>query len=208
MEIPTLKIKTSEKVFIHGPSGSGKSTLLNLLSGVLKPTKGEIHILGENIAPLSVRQKDKFRGDHIGFIFQSFNLIPYLSVKENIILPYLASKLRRKRLQSSIDQEVNQLAGHLNLTDYLEKKASQLSVGQQQRVAVARALIGSPDIILADEPTSSLDDSVTEKFMNLLLEEQKAKKFTLVFVSHDKRLSKHFDREISLSNINKTGILQ
>lgn len=202
LDIDELSINKGERVFLHGPSGSGKSTLLNLLAGVLVPHSGEIRILDTNLKALSQTKRDVFRGDHIGFIFQRFNLINYLSIAENISLPYRTSK-NRKSNTSSLESETARLVEHLNLKPYINKKVSELSVGQQQRVAVARALIGKPEIIIADEPTSSLDDDVTDKFIELLLNECEEQKTTVIFVSHNKRLAKHFDREISLKDINK-----
>ncbi len=201
LDIKKLSIETGEKVFIHGASGSGKSTLLNLLAGVLSSSTGTLKVLGTNLVSLSTTEKDKFRGDHIGFIFQSFNLISYLSIAENISLPYRSSSKRRSQTKN-LNEEIERLSKHLGLSDLMDKPVSMLSVGQQQRVAVARALIGSPDIIIADEPTSSLDDDITDDFVQLIISEHKAKNFTLLFVSHDKRLATHFDRSISLSEIN------
>ncbi|MCP4915094.1 MAG: ABC transporter ATP-binding protein [Oligoflexia bacterium] len=204
LNIESLEIVKGERVFIHGPSGSGKSTLLNLLAGVLTPSSGSLKVLDKKLNDLSVSERDKFRGDHIGFVFQSFNLIPYLTIKENISLPYRVSKIKRNKI-SDIEEETLKIAKHLKIDNFLDQKVSRLSIGQQQRVGVARALIGNPDIVIADEPTSSLDDEVTDSFMNLLLEKQKESGFTLIFVSHDKRLEKHFSKVISLSEINKAG---
>lgn len=202
LDISSLEIKESEKVFIYGPSGSGKSTLLNLMAGVLSPSQGEISILDHKLHEMGQSQRDSLRGNHIGFIFQSFNLISYLTIYENILLPLKSSKLRASKLDHTIDQEIKRLAQHLKLEEHLHKRVTQLSVGQQQRVAVARALMGSPEVVIADEPTSSLDEDVTDSFMKLLLEEHELRKFALVFVSHDKRLAKYFDREISLVELN------
>lgn len=202
-----LSILKSEKVFIHGASGAGKSTLLNLIGGVLSPIEGSVEILDQDLSKLSVGKKDKFRGDNIGFVFQNFNLIPYLTIHENILLPLKVSKKRSKGILGEIDSEIKRIAKHLKIHEFLDKRVTELSVGQQQRVAVARALVGNPEIIIADEPTSSLDEDVTDSFMQLLIEEQKSKKFTLVFVSHDKRLAKFFDREISLKSINGQGVI-
>lgn len=202
LDINQLEVKKGEKVFLYGPSGSGKSTLLNLLAGVLIPQMGTINILGTQLQDFTQSQRDQFRGDHIGFIFQRFNLINYLSLAQNISLPCRASKIRRNRLKSDMGVEISRLIEHLNLTAYSHATVSKLSVGQQQRVAVARALLGSPEIIIADEPTSSLDDDVTDKFIKLLLKECENNETTVIFVSHDKRLAKYFDREISLIEIN------
>lgn len=203
LSISDLSVLVGEKVFIHGPSGSGKSTLLNLIAGVLSPDSGSLMILGNNTCQLPMGKKDKLRGDHIGFVFQNFNLIPYLTIYENILLPIKSSTIRAAKIKDKIDIEIRRIARHLRIDAYLDKRVTQLSIGQQQRVAVARALIGNPEIVIADEPTSSLDEEVTDSFMQLLIEEHLEKKFTLIFVSHDKRLAKFFDREISLLEINR-----
>lgn len=205
LAIDQFRVEKGEKVFLHGPSGSGKSTLLNLLAGVLNPQRGKIFINGEEINLLSATKRDQFRGDHIGFIFQRFNLINYLSISENISLPIRSSKVRKKKMKGSLIEEITRLIKHLDLENFVGQKAMNLSVGQQQRVAVARALIGNPEIIIADEPTSSLDDDVTGKFVDLLLDECKKTQTTVLFVSHDKRLASHFDREVSLNEINNKG---
>ena len=202
LNIPSLSIKRGGKVFIHGPSGSGKSTLLNLIAGVIKPNFGSVSILGKNLGLLADHEKDRYRGDHIGFVFQSFNLIPYLTIFENILLPLKSSKIRFCNIRDNINNEIHRISDHLKIRDLLSNKSTDLSVGQQQRVAVARALIGNPEIIIADEPTSSLDEDITASFMKLLIEEHKEKNFTLVFVSHDKSLAKYFDREINFNDIN------
>lgn len=201
INIDDLKIQAGEKVFIYGPSGYGKSTLLNLISGVLNFSHGDIEVMGKKISNLSVSEKDILRGSEIGYIFQIFNLIPYLDIKENIILPCLINKERAHG--SDYHAQADELIAKLNLTEHVSKNPTELSIGQQQRVAQARALIGNPKIIIADEPTSSLDEKNTTEFMNLLLSEWEKRKFTLVFVSHDERLKKYFDRSISLPEINK-----
>jgi len=205
LDIKSLIINSGEKLFIHGPSGSGKSTLLNLIAGVIDPQSGTIGILGTEFSSLSIGQKDQFRGEHIGFVFQNFNLVPYLTIYENIILPLKSSKKRNSKIPNGLEAEVQRITSHLKIDGFLNKRVTELSIGQQQRVAVARALIGDPEIIIADEPTSSLDDDVTDGFMKLLLEEHQRKQFTLLFVSHDKRLSKYFDREIPLAQVNAGG---
>ena len=205
LNIPSLTVGRSEKVFIHGPSGSGKSTLLNIMAGVLVPASGEVTLLQHKINAMGAAQRDSQRGGHIGFIFQSFNLIPYLTIYENVLLPMKSSKKRRAGLTKGFHEEIERLAVRLGLADHLHKKVTQLSMGEQQRVAVARALIGCPEIIIADEPTSSLDEANTESFMRLLMEEHEKSKFSLIFVSHDKRLSEYFDRSLSLPELNSAG---
>jgi putative ABC transport system ATP-binding protein len=201
LNIEELSIKNGEKVFIFGPSGFGKSTLLNLISGVLSPTEGELLVMGHDIKKMNANKRDIFRGERVGYIFQIFNLIPYLTVKENIVLPCLINKNRGS--ESDFQKQADELISKLNLGDHIMKLPTELSIGQQQRVAQARALIGKPEIVIADEPTSSLDEFNTKEFMELLLSEWEKRKFTLVFVSHDERLQKYFDRTISLPDINK-----
>lgn len=202
--IENLSIKKGEKVFLFGPSGCGKTTLLEILSGVLSPQDGSAKMMSTDLAKLSNSSRDQFRSNHIGYIFQSFNLIPYLNVEENISLPLALSSERRRRVSvEKQSEETQRLCEHLGISAFLQKEVSQLSIGQQQRVAVARALIGSPEIILADEPTSSLDFDHREKFIQLLFKECAANSTTVLFVSHDRTLEKLFDRSISLQEINK-----
>jgi putative ABC transport system ATP-binding protein len=210
LEIDRLQIEQGARVFIEGPSGSGKSTLLSVIAGVVTPQKGTVSVNGNPISALNGAQRDRFRADHIGFIYQMFNLIPYLSVIENVTLPCRFSRRRRDRAagrSASFEAEALRLLKKLGMgeADVINKSATELSVGQQQRVAAARALIGSPEVIIADEPTSSLDSDHREAFIQLLFKECDRKQNTLVFVSHDKTLEKLFDRTIGLADINSTG---
>jgi len=203
LEIASFGASRGERLFIHGPSGSGKTTFLGLLTGILSPQSGRVSILGQNISELSPRQKDGFRSQHIGYIFQQFNLIPYLSVIDNILLPLWMNKNRMKKIQSKKPaEEAEALAERLGLIECIKKNVLELSVGQQQRVAVARALIGQPDLIIADEPTSALDEDRQKEFIDLLLEKTESRKSTILFVSHNQRLAAHFDRSISLGEMN------
>lgn len=197
LHIPHLDVRAGEFVFLYGPSGSGKSTLLELLAGVLKSSMGELTIGASDLCKLTISQLDQFRAENIGYIFQNFNLIPYLSVSENIQLPSLFQK------ELSTPEEIQSLVSQLGLWDHLNKPVSQLSVGQQQRVAVARALVKKPKLILADEPTSALDYNHREKFLKLLFELCKKQGTTVLFVSHDLTMEKLFDRSISLESINQ-----
>ena len=210
LDLPELIIKRQERVFIKGPSGSGKSTLLNILGGLLLAQKGQVNILGNNIESFSGAERDHFRAQHIGFIFQMFNLIPYLSVIENVLLPCRFSKKRETNVLDrsvSLHAEAERLLAHLDLTGpLLHRSVTTLSVGQQQRVAAARALIGRPELVIADEPTSSLDADRREAFLKLLLNECAEQKTTLLFVSHDARLESQFDRSIPLEDINRAYI--
>lgn len=199
INIDQLDINSGEKVFLYGPSGHGKSTLLNLTSGVLKADSGLVSVLGQDLTNLSQSKRDHLRGEKIGYIFQIFNLIPYLTVKENIVLPCLINK---KRGSADVNKQAEELIDSLGMREHINKKVTDLSIGQQQRVAAARALIGNPEIIIADEPTSALDEKNTKEFMSLLMKEWEKRKFTLLFVSHDERLKSYFERSISLPEIN------
>jgi putative ABC transport system ATP-binding protein len=209
LDIPDFKVNAGERVFLYGPSGSGKSTLLGLLGGVLTPASGSVCVLEEDLAKKQARARDRFRVDHIGFIFQQFNLIPHLSVLDNVLLPCRFSALRHSRAKASgksLHEEAMRLLSDLDLDNALQSRpVTELSVGQQQRVAAARALIGQPEIIIADEPTSSLDAERQEDFLELLLKECQASGATVLFVSHDRRLATRFSREVALTTINKAA---
>ena len=207
MNLPELLVEQHDHVFLQGPSGSGKSTLLALVGGILVSESGTLKVLGTEIKSLSSSARDAFRVDHIGFIFQLFNLLPYLSIEENVMLPLCFSKLRAKRAgRTKIDQvnEAHRLLKSLALGEQLAEKSpvTELSVGQQQRVAAARALIGNPELIIADEPTSALDADLRHSFLELLFGECKKAGSTLLFVSHDSTLSDLFSRKISMDEIN------
>jgi len=205
VDIESLIIKSGEHIFLRGKSGSGKSTFLNLLTGVLEAQSGTIEILFQEMTSMSRSEKDRFRGDNFGTIFQQLNLIPYLSVEENIIL---ACQFSKHKLESIVDMgaEIESLLNALELPLSLKsKKAMSLSVGEQQRVAVVRALIGKPKIIIADEPTSALDSDTKGKFMQLLFNQVEAQGSTLVFVSHDSELSSYFERVYDFSEINRAS---
>jgi putative ABC transport system ATP-binding protein len=207
IQLDSLSFKPGEHVFIRGASGSGKSTLLNLIGGVLTPQSGSVAILGKDICGLSSSERDRFRADHIGVIFQQFNLIPYLSILENVILPCRFSPLRTARSiqrSGSVVAEATYLLSHLydsNGPD-LNQRVTDLSVGQQQRVAAARALMGRPELIIADEPTSSLDYDSRLAFMNLLFDEVDGNHSTLLFVSHDPTHQAMFSRSLDIEAIN------
>ena len=194
-----LAVDAGKSLFLHGPSGVGKSTLLNLIGGVLLAQRGEVELLGQSLAQMSAAKRDAFRADHLGFIFQQFNLIPYLSVVDNVVLPCRFSSRRASRA-GDLFADARRLLGELDLDSGLaDVPAAELSVGQQQRVAAARALIGRPEIIIADEPTSALDAPRQAAFIELLLNEAKAAGSAVVFVSHDERLATHFDQKLALT---------
>ena len=207
LDLPSLGVARGERLFVKGASGSGKSTLLSLIGGVTLPRAGSVTVLGTRLDTLGGSQRDRFRADHVGFIFQMFNLIPYLSVIDNVLLPCRFSRRRRQRVEArggGPADEARRLLNHLDMHgDLLAKPVTELSVGQQQRVAAARALIGGPELVIADEPTSALDANRRGVFLDLLLNECAEQDATLVFVSHDAALETRFDRAIELSEINR-----
>ena len=207
LDIPHLDVAAGERIFIHGPSGSGKSTLLGLLGGVLVPQRGTIKVLGAELERMPAAARDRFRSDHVGFVFQLFNLVPYLPVIENVVLPCRFSTRRKQQALAagqSVRAEAMRLLSHLDIdSTLLERPVTELSVGQQQRVAAARALLGRPEIVVADEPTSALDADRQAAFLKLLLQECSDAGATLLFVSHDRRLAGEFSREIALPSINR-----
>jgi putative ABC transport system ATP-binding protein len=204
--IEQLEVRRGERLFLQGASGSGKSTLLGLIGAVLRPQSGSIRVLGIELGSLSEGARDRFRGDHIGFIFQMFNLVPYLSVRENVILSLRFSRARRDRIarpgEASANDEASRLLGALGLQgDLLDRSVLDLSVGQQQRVAAARALIGRPELVVADEPTSALDADSRGDFLELLMNECRSFGTTLLFVSHDSSLGPRFDRVLTMAEL-------
>ena len=210
LALDALRIGKGERVFIEGPSGSGKSTLLSLLAGVTVPQRGELRVLGQRLDRLGSVQRDHFRAHHIGYIFQMFNLIPYLSMVQNVVLPCRFSKARYdKALQRSetLEAEAMRLLEQLDMAhaDLQRRPVTALSVGQQQRVAAARALMGTPELLIADEPTSSLDADRRAAFVRLLFHECAQAGSTLIFVSHDASLEAPFDRTIRLAEVNTAG---
>ena len=199
--VPKLEVGRGKKVLFLGESGSGKTTLLSLICGFLEPLSGSISINDKIMSNLTSTNKDAYRSDNIGIIFQQFNLLPYANVIDNIILPLYFSKQRSKKVENKTNAAMT-LCDQLRLPEsILNQKASNLSVGQQQRVAVARALIGSPSIIVADEPTSSLDTEAQELFLDLMFDQISKNSSTLLMVSHDKSLTNYFDQVIDINEI-------
>jgi putative ABC transport system ATP-binding protein len=209
LDIPAFQLRAGESLFLRGPSGSGKTTLLGLLGGVQKPGRGSVRLLGEDLGGLSASARDRFRVDHTGYIFQQFNLLPFLSVRENVELPCRFSRLRARRAcqrHGSVGEAAVALLGQLGIAAaLLERRADELSIGQQQRVAAARALIGQPELVIADEPTSALDADAREGFLRLLFAECRAAGASLLFVSHDQSLAPLFDRGLSLLDLNRAA---
>jgi len=207
LSVEEFSITRGERVFLQGPSGSGKTTLLSLIAAVLTPQAGRIVIDDVALNTLRGGQRDQFRVDRIGLVFQQFNLLPFLSVSDNIQLPCRFSKLRRAQAGESgltLNAETDRLlrAMHLSPADIRNRAVTELSVGQQQRVAVARALIGRPALVIADEPTSALDSDTRQAFLDLLFAEVQGAGCSLLFVSHDASLATAFDRSCDLREIN------
>lgn len=201
IHIDDWQVQRGERVFLYGPSGVGKSTLLNLLSGMHVPDTGAIDVLGERISAMKGAQRDRFRARHIGVIFQQFNLLPWLSVRDNIAAAYhFANQMKNKSL---MEKRIRVLLDSLRLPHtLLEQHTAELSVGQQQRVAIARALINEPELLIADEPTSSLDAEARDDFMQLLLDVVATQASTLIFVSHDRSLARYFTQSVNLQELN------
>jgi putative ABC transport system ATP-binding protein len=204
LAIEALDLPAGEAVFLHGASGCGKSTLLSLLAGVLVPGAGVLRVLGHEGSGLSGARRDRLRADHVGYIFQQFNLLPYLSALDNVRLPCRLSARRAQRARAGGDgAAAERLLQRMALEPAAwHRPADELSVGQQQRVAAARALIGAPELVIADEPTSALDEPLRDAFMALLLQACAEAGSTLVFASHDLRLARHFGRSVDLAALN------
>lgn len=207
LSIEQFSIQRGERVMLRGASGSGKSTLLGLIAGIHSPLPNQLHVLGHDMGSLSQHQRDKLRANEVGYIFQQFNLLPYLSAHANVLLAEQFSSARRKRLDhASIShaEQAKALLLQLGLSEAdILRPAHQLSVGQQQRVAAARALFGAPALIIADEPTSALDAEHRDNFIEVLFAACKQFDTTLLFVTHDASLAPHFDRSIELAEINQ-----
>jgi len=201
IKFPNLNAQVGEKILITGSSGSGKSTFLNLIAGAIKLQTGKLIFDKFNYNTQKSYVIDKFRAEKIGYVFQTLNLIPFLSVFENITLSIKFSKKRAAKV-NNVKDEVMRLLLSLGLEEnILEKKTSNLSIGQQQRVAVCRALLGGPKLFLADEPTSALDDESSKKFIKELFQTFNKKKQIIIIASHDLRLINSFDRVINFNNV-------
>lgn len=202
-----LQVERGQRVFLAGASGSGKSTLLALIGGLVTPAAGRIRFAGVDLAALSRPRRDRFRADHIGVIFQQFNLLPWLDPVANVLLGCQFSAARRKRTGNP-EAAARELLSAMGLTeDRWTRRADELSVGQQQRVAAARALIGQPDLLLADEPTSALDAGRRDAFIELLFAQAERAGSAVLFVSHDRELATRFDATVELAEINAAGVI-
>jgi putative ABC transport system ATP-binding protein len=212
LSIERWSVRAGEQVFLQGASGSGKSTLLSLLSGVQTNYRGSVKLLGQEWRLLSGPQRDRFRAQHIGLIFQQFNLLPYLNAIENVCLPLqfasgatFAFASKSSRQDKNAQETAKSLLVSLGVSaDLHSKSARLLSVGQQQRVAAARAMIGKPELILADEPTSALDHTNQMQFIDQLMSLAGRQNTAIVFVSHDERLAQYFSRTVHLSQLNRS----
>jgi len=196
LDIPQLTLNHGDTLFITGPSGCGKSTLLNLITGLLLPDSGDIIIGNQSLTALGSSARDRFRGRYMGVISQTLNLLPYLTVEENLQL------MQRFAGQKNDTAWQQKLLTQLNLSDQLKQPVNQLSLGQQQRAAIARALVHRPALIIADEPTSALDNDNKSAFMKLLLDEMQQFDTALVMVSHDRSLEKYFNKVMDLRTLN------
>jgi putative ABC transport system ATP-binding protein len=208
LDIKELIVPRGGSLFLHGPSGCGKTTLLNLIGGVLEAQTGKISVLGQDLTELTGAERDALRADQIGFVFQQFNLVPYLSVVDNVVLPARFSASRRARLETegkTIAAAAEEMLGELAMADARDRPVTELSVGQQQRVALSRALLGAPAMIIADEPTSALDVDRRDEFVELLFRSIETTGSSIVMVSHDRELGARFDRTVDLRAINQAG---
>jgi len=192
MAFPDIGLVAGRHLLVIGPSGIGKTTLLYLMAGLLPPLKGDVSIDGTPLNSLPRKKMDRYRGEHIGLIFQQYHFIKSLSVLDNL-------RLRQRAHKSTADKERRyQLADRLGLSEHLNKKVMALSQGQQQRLSIALGLIHRPKIILADEPTSNLDDMNCVAVVNLLKEEAEICKSSLVIITHDLRVMEHFQNRVEL----------
>ena len=199
LEISNLKINKGSKVAIFGKSGSGKTTLAHLISGILKPQSGLIRFMGQNISNLSDRERRAYRIKNIGFIFQEFELIEYLSVLDNLILPYKLNK--SLSLNEETINRAKAIAGRIEIENKLHKYPNQLSGGERQRLATARALITSPALVIADEPTGNLDTQTANKVLSEIINQSSKSNSTLLMITHDPRLLESFDQVIDLNKL-------
>lgn len=198
LRVDGMSIAKGERVAIVGPSGSGKTTLLNLISGISVPESGEVHVGTTIVSKLDDRLRRNFRISRIGAVFQQFELVDYLSVRENILLPFMITSVLK--LDRQVQQRVDDLAQQTGLTDKLARRVQLLSQGEQQRVAICRALLPSPELIVADEPTGNLDPANKRKALDLLFEQCQTGNLTLIAVTHDHSILDGFDRTIDFAD--------
>jgi putative ABC transport system ATP-binding protein len=196
----TLDVAADEIVALVGPSGSGKTTLCSIAGGILSATEGTVVVGGENISDYSPRQLTDFRRDHVGFVFQSINLVPFLTARENLLVVDEIGARRGRAARERADQ----LLEELGLADRAKQFPSELSGGQRQRVAIGRALMNAPDLVLFDEPTSALDTKLGAQVMELIRDEMKSRGTAAIVVTHDDRITHYTDRTLRIVD----GVLQ
>lgn len=203
LSIPELHVRGGETVACIGPSGSGKSTFLNLLAGILLPTGGSVEVAGTRWAEIGESQRRRARIRGIGLVFQEFELLDHLSVLENILLPYFVNPALE--LDGAARERARELARGAGIEEHLERKPRHLSQGERQRVAICRSLVAEPKVLLADEPTGNLDPETTQRVLDLLLSEARARRATLVLVTHDHGLIERFDRVLDFGDFAKAA---
>ena len=200
LHIDALEIAAGEKLAIIGPSGSGKTTLLNLLAGIETARQGTLRVLDTELKLLGDSQRRDFRCSNIGFVFQQFELLDYLTVKDNIALPFLINQsLAARKTELGDDESIKKLAESMGIGDKLRRHPNKLSQGEKQRVAICRALVAQPKLILADEPTGNLDPKNKHRTLDLLFEQVQQRGQTLIVVTHDMSIVEGFDRTIDFS---------
>lgn len=199
LNIEKFDIAAGEQVAIIGASGSGKTTLLNLIAGVIVPARGQIKVAGETVSALSDTERRAFRSKKVGFVFQDFRLLDYLNVLDNIVLPYRISPVLR--LDREVIDRAGTIAEQMGIADKLRRRVQALSHGERQRVAICRALVTSPDLVLADEATGNLDPKTKHRIIDALLELSGERDATVVAVTHDYELLPKFGRTIDVSSL-------
>lgn len=192
----SLNVAAGEFTALVGPSGCGKTTLLNMIGGLDQPTSGNVTVDSQTIHEMKEAELTDFRLKHIGFVFQSYNLVPVLTAKENVEFIMLLQDMNKQER----DQRVNELMSKMGLSETLDRKPSELSGGQQQRVAVARALASKPKVILADEPTANLDSKSTSDLLDIMAQMNEEEQVTFVFSTHDQRVIDKAKRVITLED--------
>lgn len=203
LHIQALDIAAGEHVALIGPSGSGKTTLVSLIAGILRPHHGEVRVAAHGLSRASDAARRRFRLQTIGFVFQEFELVEYLSVRENILLPLTLDKTRR--IDRALRERVATLAERMGIGDKLRRYPHALSHGEKQRVAICRALITAPALLIADEPTGNLDPVTARDTVDLLRAEARAHDATLLTVTHDHSLLERFDRTIDMQSLIRIG---
>ncbi len=203
LRVPDLRVDRGDSLAVIGPSGTGKSTLLNLIAGCFPPDGGSISVAGRDLARLSDADRRRFRIRHIGMVFQEFELIHYLSVLDNILLPYRIAP--EMKLDRAAAERASTLASELGLADKLARPVLRLSQGERQRVAICRALVTEPQLVLCDEPTGSLDPGNATRVLDLLFEKAGRLSATMVVVTHNHEDAHRFQRTLNSAELNRSG---